>query len=144
MPRPGPAAQVNRREPGRGTKGHQGRARRRRGRAVRWKVPKELRPNLAAADAGMSRYTSFVVGLAVLCELLQVGVVGETAKIGPIEVRQTAEVQLLLQVLIAYFLYAAVAFRVIAGAAAVLGAPLFLVLDASRGGAGATRGELMS
>lgn len=81
-----------------------------------WEVLGALRENLAKADKEMARSTVIALALIALFELLRLGVVSDSATIGPIKVKQTVEVQLFVPPLVTYFVYLASSYRTLGNA----------------------------
>ena len=81
-----------------------------------WDLVKELRANVDSAAKGVARNTLFVVLLVAFLQLIRLGVLGENAKVGPFEVKETADVQLLVPALIAYYSFVAVSYRILLNA----------------------------
>lgn len=82
----------------------------------RWDLAKDYRNNYSDAAKHLGRSSLIVVLTVLAFELLQLGAVSENAKLGPIEVKQTAEVQLFIPVIAAYFTYTAVCYRCLVNA----------------------------
>jgi hypothetical protein len=81
-------------------------------RAIAWDFAKELGRNYDAAAKSLQRATLTVVALISFFELLQLGVVADTAKLGPFEIDQTSDVQVVLPVLVSYFTFIAMGHRI--------------------------------
>ncbi|HEX7134019.1 MAG TPA: hypothetical protein VF228_15695 [Iamia sp.] len=77
----------------------------------KWALLETIRDNLAKTHKELARATVIALGLIALFELLRLGVVDESARVGPIRLKQTIEVQLFVPPLVAYFVFVAAAYR---------------------------------